>query len=157
VSRRSRAAAFRGADGPVGRRVAYTLIDHSADLGIELGAPTLDALFVEGARALFDLVGTLDATLPVEAASICVSGQDVEDLFRAWLSELLFRCFARGCLFSEFRVRSLDALRLEAEAWGEPLDPARHTIEREIKAVTFHGLEVRERPGGWTARVIFDI
>ena len=40
---------------------------------------------------------------------------------------------------------------------GEPLDPARHPIDTEIKAVTYHQIAVEQVGGRWQARVIFDI
>ncbi|MGZ3608142.1 MAG: archease [Syntrophales bacterium] len=40
---------------------------------------------------------------------------------------------------------------------GEPFDPAKHTINTEIKAVTYHQAAVKEAQGMWTGRVIFDV
>jgi SHS2 domain-containing protein len=138
-------------------QIRYRLLDHVADLGVEIWAPTLEDLFVEGARALFDLIGTLDATRGRIAETIVIKGEDIEDLLRAWLSEILFRCVAQGKVFCDFQVLSLDSQRVKARARGEPFDPARHSFEREIKAVTYHGLEVRQGPEGWRAAVILDV
>jgi SHS2 domain-containing protein len=55
----------------------------------------------------------------------------------------------------EARVRG-DA-RVEITASGEPLDPRRHALRAEVKAVTYHALAVRRTPAGYTARVILDV
>jgi len=135
----------------------YKLLDHAADLAVELRAPSLEDLFVEGARALFDLLGTLESTEPSITKTIELAARDLEELFHDWLSELLFRFSARGETYCEFRVLALDPLSLRVEASGEILDPERHTIEREIKAVTYHGLEIVEDERGWRTTVIFDV
>ena len=46
---------------------------------------------------------------------------------------------------------------LTARAWGELLDPARHALSREVKAVTYHDLIVEPTAAGWLAEVIVDI
>ena len=137
--------------------IPYRLIDHVADLGMEVRAPTLEGLFVESARALFDILGTLDTTRATIVETLDLDGEDLEEVFHGWLSELLFLSAARETVFSEFRVLTLDAKHLKAEAAGERIDRNRHAIEREIKAITFHGLEVVEEDGGWRANVIFDV
>ena len=135
----------------------YTILDHVADLGVEIHAQSLEDLFVGAARALFDLLGTLESTRGSIVETIDIESQDLVELLHDWLSDLLFRSAARGRVFSEFRVCSLDSSHLRAEAVGEVFDPDRHSIEREIKAVTFHNLEIVEQDREWRATVIFDV
>jgi SHS2 domain-containing protein len=60
-------------------------------------------------------------------------------------------------LFNEFAIDSISTTSVRATARGEKIDPARHVIQTEIKAVTYHGLYVREVENGWEAQVIFDV
>jgi SHS2 domain-containing protein len=60
-------------------------------------------------------------------------------------------------VFRRFQIKPIRQNRLEANAWGEIMDPARHEIKSGIKAVTYHKLYVREREGVWETQVIFDI
>jgi SHS2 domain-containing protein len=46
---------------------------------------------------------------------------------------------------------------MSGAAWGEPLDRARHVLEHEVKAITYHGLRVEKIADGWLAEVIVDI
>ena len=137
--------------------IGYTILDHVADLGVEIHAPSLEELFVAAARALFDLLGTLESTRASIVEMIDIEGADLVELLHDWLSDLLFRSAARRLVFSEFRICSLDDGHLRAEAMGEALDLDRHSIEREIKAVTFHNLEIVKHERGWRATVIFDV
>ena len=52
---------------------------------------------------------------------------------------------------------TLSELHLEADVSGEIFDPARHTIFTEIKAVTFHDLQLERDESGWKAQIIFDL
>jgi SHS2 domain-containing protein len=47
--------------------------------------------------------------------------------------------------------------RVEGWGLGEPLDPARHKVSGEIKAPTYHMLQLSEENGTWVAQVIFDV
>jgi len=46
---------------------------------------------------------------------------------------------------------------LNGTIWGDILDPTRHQIGTEIKAVTYHGLRVEQHADGWLAEVILDL
>ena len=131
--------------------------EHTADLGLRVRAADLDGLFAEAARALFSAVvedvGTVVASQRVE---VRVAGNDKEYLLFDWLKALLYRFDAEHLLFSRFEVK-VGADGLEGAAWGEPMDPARHEPNHEVKAITYHGLKVEQTADGWLAEVIVDI
>jgi Uncharacterized conserved protein len=78
-----------------------------------------------------------------------------------WLSELNYRHTVDHVLYSAFEGVSIEetdnGLALTATARGEPIAPERHTVYTEIKAITFHGLDVHETDDGWAVQVIFDV
>lgn len=47
--------------------------------------------------------------------------------------------------------------RVSAELAGEPIDPGRHELVADVKAVTLYDLRVEQTPEGWRARVTLDI
>ncbi|MHC4142845.1 MAG: archease, partial [Planctomycetota bacterium] len=73
-----------------------------------------------------------------------------------WLHELLVAFETRRLVLSEFRVRVSDT-GLAAEVRGEGLDPDRHRLLHEVKAITYHGLKLEQTAAGWQAEVIVDI
>jgi SHS2 domain-containing protein len=117
----------------------------------------LPELFAVGGRALFDAITELDSIRPQLERKIEVEAGDVEALLVAWLSELNFRCVTELELFCEFVIDAISPTSARATVRGEKIDPARHVIQTEIKAVTYHELFVREVEGGWEAQVIFDV
>ena len=135
----------------------YETFEHTADLGLRVRAPDLNTLFAEAALALFAaLVEDLNTIRPTQSLEVRLAGTDREYLLFDWLRELLYQFDARHLVLGRFQVRVGDA-GLEATAWGEPLDPARHALAHEVKAITYHGLRVEPAGDGWLAEVIVDI
>jgi SHS2 domain-containing protein len=135
----------------------YETFDHTADLGLRVRAPTLDALFVEAAEALFSIVIEVPGTVkPVTRIDVNLSESDRELLLFDWLKELLYRFDAEHLVFSRFEAR-VRPDGFTGAAWGEKLDRDRHELGHEVKAITYHGLKVEQTAGGWLAEVIVDI
>ena len=136
----------------------YRLIDHTGDIAMLVRAATLPALYGAAARALFDVILDVRTVEPRERLDVGVDGAvDAEDLLVRFLSELLFLHDSRGWLFRGAEILELGSDRLRASAIGEPFDPARHAIQREVKAVTYHHLLLSEDAEGWSARLVLDL
>ena len=135
----------------------YELFEHTADLGLRVRAPDLDALFAEAGQCLFSaIVEDPAAVRPEVEQTIELAGTDREYLLFDWLRELLYRFDAGHMVYSEFAV-TVRPDGLTATVRGETLDPARHVLSHEVKAITYHELKVEQTPDGWLAEVIVDI
>jgi SHS2 domain-containing protein len=135
----------------------YELFEHTADLGLRAKAPDLNALFEEAAKALTSAIVEDPAAIgPETEVTIDIAGTDREYLLFDWLKELLYHFDAEHMIFSRFDVKVRDD-GLTGKAWGEPLDPARHVLSHEVKAITYHELKVERTADGWLAEVIVDI
>jgi SHS2 domain-containing protein len=135
----------------------HETFEHTADLGLRIRATDLNTLFAEAAQALFSaIVEDLATVRPELAVEVRLHEDDRELLLFDWLKELLYHFDAEHLLFGKFEVK-IDGDSLTATAWGEPLDRARHTLEHEVKAITYHGLSVEKVEGAWEAEVIVDI
>jgi SHS2 domain-containing protein len=135
----------------------YELFDHTADLGLRVRAPDLNTLFAEAAAGLLSaIVEDVTAVRPAVEQSIELSGTDREYLLFDWLRELLYRFDAGHMVYRDFAV-TVRPDRLTATIRGEPLDPGRHALSHEVKAITYHGLKVEQTADGWLAEVIVDI
>lgn len=136
-------------------------IDHTGDIGIRVTAPTLPRLFERAAEGTFRILTDLNAVEPTTETTITVEGRDHEALMVRWLSELNYHHTVDHTLFGAFTVNAIentsDGHTLTATVRGESIDSTRHVVHTEIKAVTFHGLDVQETGAGWTVQVIFDM
>ncbi len=135
----------------------YTIFDHTADLGIEIYGKTLPELFANAAFAVFDIITDLRFVRATEERQIVVEGSGWEDLLVNYLREILYLYNGEGLLLKEGTVTEIDQRRLLGAVSGERFNPARHRINAEIKAVTYHQAAVRETQDGWIGRVIFDV
>lgn len=135
----------------------YETFEHTADLGLRIRAADLDTLFVDAAHCLFSAIVEDAATIkPTQKIDVNIAGEELEFLLFDWLRELLYHFDAEHLLFGRFEAHVTDA-GLTAAAWGEPLDRSRHTLEHEVKAITYHGLRVEKVGNEWIAEVIVDI
>lgn len=145
------------ADESGGRRKVYEPIDHTGDLGMRAYGVDWRELFGHAAWGLFDLMTEADRIRPSDSRSLTVKAVDIEDLMVRWLGELLYLYDTHRFLTACASFHVLQPTRLQATLHGETFDAARHPIDTEIKAVTYHRIAVENLGNGWQAQVIFDI
>ena len=135
----------------------YEFFDHTADLGLRARSVDLNTLFVDMANALFAaIVEDVTTIQSTQSFAVEVVGVEVDYLLFDWLRELLYRFDADHVLFARFDVH-VNATGLKATVFGEPIDPKRHVLAHEVKAITYHELRVEREGDGWIAEVIVDI
>ena len=135
----------------------YELIDHTADVGIKAYGKTLGEAFENAARGMFDIITDKSKIESIGQFDINLKAPDLEQLLVDWLSELLYLHSSQNLVFGFFKI-DLDEKNktLSAKVFGEKLDISKHKIGAEIKAVTYHMLEVRNKQPHHV-QVLFDI
>ena len=134
----------------------YTLLDHTADLGINVRGEDLKKLFETAAMALMHLMIGGKSQGKASDISITVSGQDLPDLLVRWLGEILYLFEGEDLVVTSSHIDFLSLSRLNAILKTTPFDPTVHEILSEIKAVTYHQIQVIDKGSFWEAQVIFD-
>jgi len=135
----------------------FRVLEHTADIGFEAFGKTREEVFANAARALENLIVEVESIAPIEETKIQVEASDAKNLLVNWLSEILYHFDAEGQLFHDFDVKIMGERSLTATARGEPFDRAKHQVNLQVKAITYHQLLLEERPTGWRARVYVDI
>jgi SHS2 domain-containing protein len=138
--------------GPLARE-----IEHTADVGLEVEAPTLELLFERAGLAMAGLMVDLTAVEPRERVTLAVTGENREELLHDWLQALLVRFGTDAFVPCELAVEAMSDRHVAGTAAGERFDRGRHRLLTELKGVTWHQLAVRRHDGGWWARIIFDV
>jgi SHS2 domain-containing protein len=134
----------------------YETFEHTADIGIRAWAGELTGLFEEAGKALFSVIAELDNVVPAQKISVELQAESEEELFLKWLKELLFIFDTERFLLSRFKVDEARK-RLRAQASGELLNPFKHRLFREVKAITRHQFKLIREPSRFLAEVILDI
>ena len=141
-------------------------LDHTGDIGFDVRSDTVEGLFRRAARGLYEiLLDREDSEHPAEAAAeaakadetISLTEPALDLLLRSFLSELLFRFLTERAILADFTGFRIHENRLHATARAARFDPARDGLRTELKAVTYHQLDVKRDASGWSARVIFDV
>lgn len=135
----------------------FELFEHTADLGLRIRSTTLEELLKEAAQGLLAmLVANPESVRAVQTRAFTLTATDASYLLFDWLNELLYAFETDKLLLREFEIEIVND-RLEATCRGESMDPARHEMDHEVKAITYHGLRVEQMANCWEAEVIVDI
>ena len=135
----------------------YRLIDHTADFGMQVFGSDSQELFSNAALALFDVITDMDVLEGRNSCNITASGEDWPDLMINWLREVLYLWNGKEMLVKSVQILSLSENNISAKIYFDAYMPDRHIIKTEIKAVTYHQIQVKSSPSGWKAQIIFDI
>ena len=139
----------------------YRIISHTADIALEIEAESREALFIDAAAGWKSLVLEDAHTAGRQARTVDLTSFSLEDLLVQWLGECSFFLDPGQWVFHAVETMTLKATdsgwRLSAAITGEPRDLQRHYIYSDIKAVTYHQLDIRQNKGRFTTRVVFDI
>jgi SHS2 domain-containing protein len=142
----------------------YSILEHTADKGLEVLASSLPDLFETAAQGLFALMIDLEDHPPSEKMALEVNAIDTEMLFVRWLNELLYHFEVHKRLFAKFKVELIEGNErkaLRANVRYQVVDPQTiATIEwngAPVKSVTYHDLVLESRDGTWYARFYVDV
>jgi len=145
----------------------YEELEHTADWALRVWSADLPGLFAAAAQGMYALMET--TLLPGERLerAFSLKGPDCESLLVAFLSELLYDGESQGAGYDEFQItlaqgslaaESLAAESLAAESLSARLKGARIVSQnKEIKAVTFHNLNVQFQDGVYRVTIVFDV
>jgi len=131
--------------------------EHVADIGVRGYGATLAEAFEQAALGMIAVITDPTSVRPDQAVEISCEEPDRELLLVDWLNALIYEMTTRNLLFGRFEVDIQDT-KLQAAAWGEPVDIERHRPAVEVKGATYTELEVSELPeGGWRVQCVVDV
>lgn len=129
-------------------------IDHTADWSLRVWGEDLRSLFENAARGMVSLTeGKAVPDRPATYHTFELEAPDREILLVDWLTALLTLIEDDGIIFSHIHVAQVAALKLVAQASGQPGGD----FNKYIKAVTFHNLAIRCTPMGYETVIVFDV
>jgi SHS2 domain-containing protein len=138
----------------------FEIIDHTADIGIVAYGKTKREVFINAAKGMFEIIAGENRDLKENFyAKIKLEAKSLEDLLIAWLNELLYISEVKLVILNKFKIKELSDGQIKAEVGGTKINHLSIRVKREVKAVTYHRLEIKkdEESGLWSAQVIFDI
>ncbi len=135
----------------------YRIFEHTADLGLEIFGKDRNDLFRNSVLAISDIIIDRGSVRDIESRAFDAEGNNIEELLINFLREILYLYNGERWLIKKCKIFDMNDLKLRASLKGEALDPGRHSIKMEIKAVTYHGVEIQKLSNGWSGRFICDV
>ena len=136
---------------------SYELFDHTADIGIRVWADSPAGLVYPATEGLYAAVGALVPRGPARTVAVDWAGSEQAILLRDYLTEVLAWMESDERMVVAVEVAEFRGQRLAITARTRPIDQARSSLDREVKAITYHGLGIERTGRGWQATIIVDI
>lgn len=132
--------------------MGFEEIPHTADWSVLVWARDLPSLFAESARAMNALAGTVTTQGPHVKRTFEAKGHDIESLLVAFLSELVYFQEQENLVFDTFDIQ-INSQRMSANIEGNEII----SVDKAIKAVTYHNLKIEETARGYEVVIVFDV
>jgi SHS2 domain-containing protein len=138
--------------------LSYKFLDHATDAIIEVTAKDLKEAFAVAADAEINLTLDQDKVEEKDQKKFSANGKDLRYLLFSWLEEIPFVTITEGFAIKriEFDIEEKDGYKINATAYGEPLDVKKHNFKVEIKAPTFYEMEINQN-GGVYMKFLLDL
>ncbi len=122
----------------------FEYFEVTADIGFKAYGENLNEAFENAGLAIFNIISDTNDINPTKEISFEITSEDNVSMLYDYLEELLFYHEVEFMLFSEFNVEISDNFSLKATIKGEEINWDKHERKSEIKAITFHKMEVLE-------------
>jgi SHS2 domain-containing protein len=139
----------------------YKIIDHTADIAVEVTGNSITNLFISAGEAWRDTVLDFENILMESSKKFIFNSVSMEGLLVEFLSELNFQLYTKKWCFVSCKnllfQRTKTSIQLEAEVFGQYLNSDKHKIKEEIKAITYHQMKIEDIDGIFNTKIIFDV
>lgn len=135
----------------------YHLLEHTADIGIAADADSRAGLAAQSGEGLKFLLFGPTTVIEQTMQTVSSAGNSPEETLVNWLNELLYLMEEKQLVPARIGVDRFTDNRITGTISGEPFDPERHRMLREIKAVTHHQASVTKKEEHWSSVVYLDL
>jgi SHS2 domain-containing protein len=144
---------------PKNENIKFT--EHTADIGIEVKGATIKELFENSGLGVFRIIANTEKIKSSKQIKIKTEEENLELLLVRFLQEIVYKSETEEIAFKDICVDSIKQVGKSWEATallkGEPFKTAKEKLRTQIKAVTYHNLNLKKTRTGYQAGVIFDV
>lgn len=131
----------------------YEILEHKADLKLRVFGESKEELFVNALLAMTDNLKPEIRNQKSEIRNIKINSPNLETLLVDFLSEILYLIQINKEIYNNIKFLKFSDTEIEAELTGQKIE----RFGEDIKAVTYHNLEIHQEKGKWQATILFDI
>lgn len=136
----------------------FELLDHTSEIGFEATGDTLDELFANSGRAVFQVMTDIDQLDTAKAVEMTVESENLEALLFDFIDHCIYLSQAKDLLLRVFDLsvtETPDGYRVTGTGRGQLIGDELRL--QEVKAPTYSDIVVEETGDGWRARMFLDI
>ncbi len=133
-------------------------LEHATDAFILVTAPSLTDAFTLAGQSVVDTTLDKKTIEEKEQRTLKVSGKDLSYLLFNWLEEVNYQLITEGFAIARFSldISKNSTYELTSTIFGEPINLKKHHFKVEIKAPTFHMMEIKQN-NQITMRFLLDL
>ncbi len=139
----------------------YEFIEHTADIAVDLTASSLEELFISGTEAWSKAMLDTEILYDDETLRLNIEANSLEELLVNFLSEINYLFLSKKWFCNSVEDINLhqrkDDYHLSVRIAGLNIENSKIDFNEEIKAITYHQLEIKKVDGKYTTRIVFDI
>ena len=138
----------------------FRYLDHMTDAIIEAYGSSLEEAFENSAKGLVNTMFHIKEITPDKEYEIIAKGYDIESLLYDWLEKVMLGILIDNIVLADFKVKISESngnYFLKGIGKGEVLDLQKHHYKVEIKAVTYHEMEIKRKENIITTRFLLDL
>ncbi len=141
--------------------MAYQITDDfsTADVGLTVTGESAEQIFIEAAYGLMAIVSERDNINKIKSIKIIIEEENLEDLLYHWLSDIIYHKDTDYFLINDIslEIEINNIYKLTAELYGDTIDPERHILKADVKALTYYKFKIEKRETGWFSEMVFDL
>ncbi len=138
----------------------YKYFETTADIGIEVTSKTLSDAYMNSALGCMNLITDIDQIKPIITRNIHIVSEDEYGLLYDWITELLVLLDSEDFIASDYEITIKEddsELVLDATITGDTYNTDIYNYKTEVKAITYHLMEINRTPEGYNIRFIVDL
>jgi SHS2 domain-containing protein len=130
-----------------------------ADIAYRVSADTIADLFCGAAEALTRVLADASGIEPIRHLKVSIQEESLVEALHEFLSEIVYLKDAQSFVMHEARVtiEETPLFLVSGNLRGDTIDPSRHTLGQDVKAVTYHMFEAGINDTGYFAQVVLDV
>ncbi len=134
----------------------YEFFEHTADIGIKAYGKNIEEAFENSALGITNIITNTEQVEPTKQIQIKAEAENIQALLYEWLEEIIIKFDTKRLIFSKFKVE-IENNKLKATCKGEEFNTEKHIVGTEVKAITYHMMNIEESKKGWEISFVPDI
>ncbi len=131
----------------------YKIIQHTADIGLELRGKNLEEIFGSALLGMINILNPIKISDTIIKRKINVKSMDISSLIVDFLNEILYFCYTENEFYDKIKFTKISDDSLIAELQGKKCGG----FGEDIKATTYHGVKIKKEKDDFRVDIIFDV